>query len=379
MSPPPQPDAAGRRASMSMGNTRVADNEPDLECTIRQRFERNGAVREFDSRFARDGSDALRVLDEQPHIDLVLSDINMPRMDGLTLLGELTSAHPNLKVVVVSAYGDMANIRTAMRRGACDFVTKPIDFSDLELTISRALADLQLQRELRQQRDAAQRARANLARYVPPNMVDLLAEANEPFGPPREQTLAVLFADIIGFTQLCYAQSPASVFALLREFFSRMAQEVFSLEGTLDKYIGDAVMATFGTLTSSGSDANRALDCARNMLRSIQEWNEERAVDGDAPIQLAIGLHYGPLLLGNLGDDRRLEFATIGDTVNVASRLERLNRPFNSNIVASDAFIAQLQAEGLVTGDGVSDFECRGPQYLRGRDDAMEVWTFGKR
>ncbi|HEX9465100.1 MAG TPA: adenylate/guanylate cyclase domain-containing protein [Alphaproteobacteria bacterium] len=355
------------------------DDEPDLEFLIRQRFERNGAVREFDFRFARDGSDALRVLDEQPHIDLVLSDINMPRMDGLTLLGELTSAHPNLKVVVVSAYGDMANIRTAMRRGACDFVTKPIDFSDLELTIRKALADLQLQRELRQQRDAAQRARANLARYVPPNMVDLLAEANEPFGPPREQTLAVLFADIIGFTQLCYAQSPASVFALLREFFSRMAQEVFSLEGTLDKYIGDAVMATFGTLTSSGSDANRALDCARNMLRSIQEWNEERAVDGDAPIELAIGLHYGPVLLGNLGDDRRLEFATIGDTVNVASRLERLNRPFNSNIVASDAFIAQLQAEGLVTGDGVSDFECRGPQYLRGRDDAMEVWTFGKR
>src|SRR5258708_8918166 len=177
MSPPPQPDAAGRRASMSIANILVVDDEPDLEFLIRQRFERNGAVREFDFRFARDGSDALRVLDEQPHIDLVLSDINMPRMDGLTLLGELTSAHPNLKVVVVSAYGDMANIRTAMRRGACDFVTKPIDFSDLQLTIRKALRDLQLQRELPQQPHAAPPAPAHLSRYVPPNMVDLLAEA----------------------------------------------------------------------------------------------------------------------------------------------------------------------------------------------------------
>jgi adenylate cyclase len=364
---------------MNVSNILVVDDEPDLELLIRQRFQRSDATREFDFRFARDGSDALRVLNGHPDVDLVLSDINMPQMDGLTLLGKLTNSYPDLKVVVVSAYGDMGNIRTAMRRGACDFITKPIDFSDLEFTIRKTIADLHLQREVRQQRDAALRARANLARYVPPDMVDLLAEASEPFGPPREQTGAVLFADIIGFTHLCYAVSPASVFTLLRQFFSRMAQEVFNVEGTLDKYIGDAVMATFGTLNPSGSDASRALRCARNMLRALDEWNEERAVEDVAPLELAIGLHYGPVLVGNLGDGRRLEFATIGDTVNVASHLERLNRALSSNIVASDAFIAQLHAEPPTTADPASGFECRGLQHLHGRGVAMQVWTFGRR
>lgn len=188
----------------------------------------------------------------------------------------------------------------------------------------------------------------------------------------------MLFADIIGFTRLCYAASPASVFALLRQFFSRMAQEVFNVEGTLDKYIGDAVMATFGTLNPSGADASRALRCARNMLRAMDEWNEERA-DHVAPLELAIGLHYGPVLVGNLGDGRRLEFATIGDTVNVASHLERLNRALSSSIVASDAFVARVRAETATPADPASEFECRGLQYLRGRGDAMQVWTFGRR
>lgn len=365
---------------MNVANILVVDDEPDLELLIRQRFQRNGTAHEFQFLFARDGSDALRVLGEQPHMDLVLSDINMPQMDGLTLLGKLTNAYPDLKVVVVSAYGDMGNIRTAMRRGACDFITKPIDFSDLELTIRKTVADLRLQREVRQQRDAALRARDNLARYVPPDMVDLLAEANEPFGPPREQTVAVLFADIIGFTRLCYAASPASVFAQLRQFFSRMAQAVFDAEGTLDKYIGDAVMATFGTLNPSASDAGRALRCARHMLRVMDEWNGQRAAAaGAAHLELAIGLHYGPVLVGNVGDDRRLEFATIGDTVNVASQLERMNRTLSTSIVASDRFIAQVRAEASSPADLVSEFECRGVQRFRGRDEPMPVWTFGRR
>ena len=114
----------------------VVDDEPDLEALILQRFRRQ--IREGDVAFlfARDGVEALEVVACHPGIDLALADINMPRMDGLTLLGRLQEVEDPLATVIVSAYGDMANIRAAMNRGAFDFLTKPIDFADLEMTVA---------------------------------------------------------------------------------------------------------------------------------------------------------------------------------------------------------------------------------------------------
>jgi len=105
----------------------VVDDEPDVEVLVTQKFRRQVKKGEMDFLFARDGQHALEVLDGEADIDMVLSDINMPRMDGLTLLDRLNELHRDLKTVIVSAYGDMGNIRTAMNRGAFDFVTKPIE------------------------------------------------------------------------------------------------------------------------------------------------------------------------------------------------------------------------------------------------------------
>jgi YesN/AraC family two-component response regulator len=121
----------------------VVDDEPDLELLIRQRFRRHIRQEEWHFTFAHNGLEALVMLREDPEFDLVLTDINMPEMDGLTLLGELPALNSVLKAVVVTAYGDMGNIRTAMHRGAYDFLTKPIDFADLEVTITRTLAHVQ--------------------------------------------------------------------------------------------------------------------------------------------------------------------------------------------------------------------------------------------
>src|SRR5947209_14965984 len=117
----------------------VVDDEPDLELLVRQRFRRQIREGEFEFFFSHNGEEALEALDGKPTIDVVLSDINMPVMDGLTLLGKLRERQGCLKAVVVSAYGDMANIRTAMNRGAIDFLMKPIDFQDLEITIHKTL------------------------------------------------------------------------------------------------------------------------------------------------------------------------------------------------------------------------------------------------
>jgi adenylate cyclase len=353
----------------------VVDDETDVQGLMLRKFRREIRAGEFAFLFADDGERALRTVEHERDIDIVLSDINMPGMDGLTLLDHLGEFEPQLKTIMVSAYGDMDNIRRAMNRGAFDFVTKPIDFSDLLMTIKKTLDELDLLREAYRMRAEAEHARANLARYFAPSLVETLAGTDDPFGPPREQPVAVLFADIIGFTRLCASEPPGKIFALLRRFHGRMAQAVFAAEGTLDKFIGDGLMATFGTPARSASDATNALRCARAMVKATRDLNAERRRVGEAEIGIAIGIHYGPALLGNIGDERRLEFATIGDTVNLASRLEDLARNLDASIVVSDTLVTAIRAENPDAERETADLHLHQAQVVRGLDQAMSVWT----
>jgi sigma-B regulation protein RsbU (phosphoserine phosphatase) len=141
----------------------VVDDEPDVPLLIKQRFRAQIKERQLEFRFAGNGVEALAVLDAEPDIDMVLSDINMPEMDGLTLLTTITSRGPMPKTVMVSAYGDMNNIRTAMNRGAFDFVTKPIDFNDLQATIAKTQAELSLIKQALRSRDELVGLRRELA------------------------------------------------------------------------------------------------------------------------------------------------------------------------------------------------------------------------
>ncbi len=131
----------------------VVDDEEDLELLIRQKFRRRIRKGEFDFVFARNGQEALEKLAENPDIHLVLSDINMPVMDGLALLSKLEDTNPDVQAVIVSAYGDMENIRTAMNRGAFDFVTKPINFDDLDITIEKTLNHIRVLETAQEARD----------------------------------------------------------------------------------------------------------------------------------------------------------------------------------------------------------------------------------
>src|SRR5471030_2120396 len=148
----------------------VVDDEPDLETLIQQKFRhqiRDGVVSFL---FARDGVEALTVLQANQDVDMVVTDINMPRMDGLSLLQKLQENEEKLSTVIVSAYGDMANIRTAMNRGAFDFLTKPIDFGDFETTLRKTLAHVAALRDAREKQAAAESAQAALSRYFSPNL-----------------------------------------------------------------------------------------------------------------------------------------------------------------------------------------------------------------
>jgi adenylate cyclase len=220
----------------------------------------------------------------------------------------------------------------------------------------------------------AERERANLSRYFSPNMVDELAHSDEPLRGTRAQPVAVLFVDIVGFTATSARQSPDAVIAFLREFHRRMAGTVFAHGGTVDKYLGDGMMATFGTPRTSARDATQALRCARAMVHVIGAWNVDRGRHGEPPIGIGIGVHYGVAVLGNIGDERRLEFAVLGDTVNVASRLQELTRSTGTALIVSQDLIAAAQAEAALGPDDLSGLERIAPQPIRGREGTLDLW-----
>lgn len=243
------------------------------------------------------------------------------------------------------------------------------------LLVSAGLALLvRRSRTLVAERASAERARGNLARYFSPKVVDTLAERDEPLGRVRRQAVGVLFADLVGFTTMAEEMTPEEVMTLLRDFHGRMEEEVFRHGGCLEKFIGDALLATFGVPDTGRRDATDALACARGMLAALAAWNLEREAAGLPPLQIGLGLHYGPVVAGDIGSRRSMAFATVGDTTNVTSRLQSLTRDLRVRIVASGALVAAVEREAadpaLLRG-----LTARGPTALRGRDAPIELWA----
>ena len=353
----------------------AVDDEADIERLIRQRFRRQIRAGEFELRFAHHGEEALSAIAAEPDIDLLLLDINMPIMDGLTLLSVLRERQSPVRSIIISAYGDMANIRTAMNRGAFDFVTKPVDLADLEITIRKTLDEIGRVRELDRRRAAAERARANLARYFPPNIAEILAEHEQPLGEVRRQTVAVLFVDIVGFTRMAERMAPETVVTMLRQFHQRITAQIFACGGTVEKYIGDAVFAVFGLPNAGPDDAANALRCAELMISTVAEWNSERSWEGESPLAIGIGLNYGPAVIGDVGSEQGLSFTVIGDTVNTAHRLQALTRSFETPLVVGDPLVGAVKMGPSGAALLIDRFQDRGEQFLRGRTGAIRIWT----
>ncbi|MEZ5668397.1 MAG: adenylate/guanylate cyclase domain-containing protein [Alphaproteobacteria bacterium] len=233
-------------------------------------------------------------------------------------------------------------------------------------------------RRLMIERLRSERARLNLARYFAPALVEELARDSHNLSEIAEHDAAVLFVDIVGFTKRCEGMGAAATMRFLRAFHRRMDAAVFRHDGTLDKYIGDAVMATFGTPRAGPRDAANALTCAVAIQEAVHEWNRQLIDAGAPPVSVGVGVHYGPVVMGDIGGEQRLEFAVIGDTVNVASRLESLTRQRHAEIVVSEELMAAARAqgvdpaltEGFVPGDRIS---------LRGRTEPIAIWQRPRR
>ncbi|NNU56216.1 adenylate/guanylate cyclase domain-containing protein [Rhizobium indigoferae] len=229
-------------------------------------------------------------------------------------------------------------------------------------------------RQLVRKQVAVERERSNLARYFSPNIVDELSNDHSDLDESNTQYAAVLFADMVGFTSISEKSSPNEIMLLLRAFHSRLAKVTFQHGGTVDKYIGDSIMVHFGTPEPRNDDPVRALACAEAMVGEIEKWNEERKVEGLAPIQIGIGLHYGEVVVGNTGHTRRLEYTVLGDTVNVASRLERLTRGTPSHVMVSNDLVSAVNSRGADATDIMPGLYPDTSRRVRGRTTPIAVW-----
>ena len=211
-------------------------------------------------------------------------------------------------------------------------------------------------------REATLQERSNnlLGRYFSPEVRDEIEKNKFDLSQSaeKEQNIAVMFTDISDFTKLSEGLEPKEVLNLLSEYQTKMVAAVFQNGGSVDKFIGDSVMATFGTPVSRGNDAQNALNCVRQMQISMREWEKERSESDMPAIKHRVGVHYGSCFVGNVGSEDRVEFTVIGDTVNVASRICEACKEVKSDVLISDEVKLRL-SENLPTEE-VKNFEVRG-------------------
>jgi len=299
----------------------VVDDEVDLEVLIKQKFRKQIREHQYEFIFAVNGNDALEKLQQYPDVDVMLCDINMPGMDGLTLLSKLKEVSPLIKAVIVSAYGDMENIRTAMNRGAFDFLCKPVNFEDLEMTMIKTIE------HVAQLRKTLQAIKENniLRMYVDETVLNFMnrREYETSLMVNEAVEATVVFIDICYFTTISETEPADTVVKLLNKYFDAIVKEIIAQGGYIDKFIGDAVMAVF----RGDYHLDRAIEASLAVRTQIEKFPNEHDHAAFTP-KVSIGINSGEMISGNIGSAnlRRLDYTVIGDVVNIAQRLQSVAR-----------------------------------------------------
>jgi adenylate cyclase len=256
----------------------------------------------------------------------------MREMDGLTLLSKLNEFSSLMKSVIVSAYGDMDNIRTAMNRGAFDFIIKLINFEDLTLTMEKTI------KHAKHIKETLQAIKENniLKLYVDENVLNFMGNRDFESTIMANETIegTVMFIDICGFTAISETTSADNVVKMINSCFDEMVKEIMQQQGHIDKFIGDAIMAVF----KGGYHLDRAIDSALAVCEKINTLTEIGADLGFKP-KVSIGIKSGEMLSGNIGSVslKRLDYTVIGATVNTAARLQDAAKE-NQIIISEDCY-----------------------------------------
>ena len=337
----------------------VADDELDLEMLIKQKFRRQIRDHKYEFVFALNGNEALVKLKEHPDVAIVLSDINMPELDGLSLLSKLSEENPLIKTVMVSAYGDMENIRTAMNRGAFDFVCKPVNFEDLEVTIEKTLHHVNQLKEtlhaIKENKILRMYVDENVLKFMNKQELETSLMSNESV----EATIA--FIDICGFTAITENEPADKIVNLLNKYFDVIVKQIIAQKGYIDKFIGDAIMAVF----RGDYHLDRAVEASLAVRKEIDGLTADLN-NGQYSPKVSIGINSGEVVSGNIGSAslKRLDYTVIGDVVNTAQRLKTVAEA--NQIVFTEKLYNKLK----------ESFQCRklGEKILKNKADAVVIY-----
>ncbi|MBI4868789.1 MAG: response regulator [Candidatus Wallbacteria bacterium] len=319
---------------------------------------------EYNITVAKSGAQALARAAADPPPDVIVLDILMPEMDGYEVCRRLKADERtrDIPVIFVTALDGEADEEKGFALGAVDYASKPFRPAVVRARIASHVRLRRTQRELELEQ---RRIRTLFGRFVDPKLVDsLLRTPDESILLARHEQVSVLFADIEGFTSLSEHRTPAELFSILGRILTELTEEILALEGTLDKYIGDAILAFWGAPMAQPDHARRAVQAAFRMSRRAAELGLTLG-GGPKPIGLRIGIATGPVAVGGVGSQLRCDYTVIGDTVNLASRLESANRYFHTRVLVSD----RTRAEA---GEGLA-MRTIGPVRVAGREGIERI------
>ena len=294
-------------------------------------------------------------------------------MDAQTDLGAMSDTITNLDVRSLLC----APLKVKDKVIGCVYVDSQIadvEFSAEALNLLQAFADqaaiavenARLYDEAMASREQEKRVRQVFQKYVPADVVRRALEISDNKRMSTKQTATVLFSDIRGFTSISERMEPEDVVTFLNDYLQRMVSIVFEEGGIVDKFIGDAVMAVFGAPFPKPDDAMRAVRAATRMLTELDRFNEDQAAKDQVQIRIGVGVHTGPVIAGNIGSDRKMEYTVIGDTVNIASRVQDLTKEFGVPIIITQACLDATRRRVPV--------RALPPVHVKGKELALQVY-----
>ena len=297
------------------------------------------------------GAEALEILRSGTKYDLVLLDILMPGMDGHEVLSRMKADETlrDIPVIVISALEEMDSVITSIERGAEDYLAKDFKPALLRARISACLEKKQLRDAVVQQRDFISDV---FGKYVPESVARAVVEQNGALAPVRT-VATILYTDIAGFTMAAESMSPDAVFGMLNEYFPAVIEPIHLHGGVINQFQGDAMLVTFNIPVADNRHADNALRAAR----AIQSITRERTFAG-ITLKTRIGINSGEVIAGNVGSGERINYTVHGDAVNLAARLEQLNKQFDTDVLVSESTIDLLHDQYNLSPIG--DAEIRG-------------------
>ena len=330
----------------------------------------------YQVKVANSGEKALKIVAAGPLPDLILLDVMMPLMDGYAVCRELKAnpATEQIPVIFLTALADQGAEEKGLKLGAVDYITKPISAPIVMVRLATHVALAQarqflvdhnayLESEVTRRLTELARVQDIFGKVVDPRIRDHLLKKSRGMGGDITQG-AVMFCDLRDFTAYSEARDPRQVIEFLNRFFSEAAACVEREGGFVNKYIGDSFMAVFGTPFPLEDFCSAAIRAALAVRAVVARLNAERPSEA---FRVGMGVHSGPMVAGIVGSESRMEFTTIGDTINTASRLETLTKDYAVDILLSAAVV-----EGAKTPIAA---RALGSAALRGKQRTVEVFT----